>query len=159
MLPSLSVDLLPKIMPGILGVTDFWMARWLTPIWFLGIGVIFGLLALSAFVGLCYLLSKIPFFNSLRSTGLAHVLAGFATLASTFLANRFFEGVFYAPGTREFLRDEATLFTLAMALLFGVFWWAFFYCSNRRFLLELKALISDGVGFYMLFVLGALSIV
>ena len=41
MLPSLSVDFLPKIMPGILGVTDFWMARWLTPIWFLGIGVIF----------------------------------------------------------------------------------------------------------------------
>jgi len=159
MLPSLSVDLLPKIMPGILGVTDFWMARWLTPIWFLGIGVIFGLLALSAFAGLCYLLSKIPFFNTLRSTGLAHVLAGFMTLVSTFLANRFFEGVFYAPGTREFLRDEATLFTLAMALLFGVFWWAFFYCSNRRFLLELKALISDGVGFYMLCVLGALAIV
>jgi hypothetical protein len=159
MLPSLSVDFMPKIMPGILGVTDFWMARWLTPIWFLGIGVIFGLLALSVFVGLSYLLSKIPFFDALRSTGLSHVIAGIATLVSTFLASRFFQGVFYASGTREFLRDEFILFTLAMALLFGVFWWALLYCSNRRFMLELKALISDGVGFYMLCVLGFLSIV
>ncbi|MCE2801726.1 MAG: ABC transporter permease [Planctomycetaceae bacterium] len=159
MLPSLSIDLLPKIMPGILGVTDFWMARWLTPVWFLGIGVIFGLLALGAFLGLCYLLSKIPLLDTLRSTGVVHAVAGIATLVSTVLASRFISGAFYERGTREFLRDEFTLFALAMGLLFGVFWWAVFYCSNRRFMLELKSLISDGVGFYMLCVLSFLSIV
>jgi len=146
-------------MPGILGVTDFWMARWLTPVWFLGIGVIFGLLALGAFLGLCYLLSKIPLLDTLRSTGVVHAVAGIATLVSTVLASRFISGAFYERGTREFLRDEFTLFALAMGLLFGVFWWAVFYCSNRRFMLELKSLISDGVGFYMLCVLSFLSIV
>ena len=159
MLPSLSIDLLPKIMPGILGVTDFWMARWLTPVWFLGIGVIFGLLALGAFLGLCYLLSKIPLLDTLRSTGVVHAVAGIATLVSTVLASRFISGAFYERGTREFLRDEFILFALALGLLFGVFWWAVFYCSNRRFMLELKSLISDGVGFYMLCVLSFLSIV
>jgi ABC-type transport system involved in multi-copper enzyme maturation permease subunit len=159
MLPSLSNDFLPKIMPGILGVTDFWMARWLTPVWFLGIGVIFGLLALGAFLGLCYLLSKIPLLDTLRSTGVVHAVAGIATLVSTVLASRFISGAFYERGTREFLRDEFILFALALGLLFGVFWWAVFYCSNRRFMLELKSLISDGVGFYMLCVLSFLSIV
>jgi hypothetical protein len=146
-------------MPGILGVTDFWMARWLTPVWFLGIGVIFGLLALGAFLGLCYLLSKIPLLDTLRSTGVVHAVAGIATLVSTVLASRFISGAFYERGTREFLRDEFILFALALGLLFGVFWWAVFYCSNRRFMLELKSLISDGVGFYMLCVLSFLSIV
>jgi len=135
------------------------MARWLTPVWFLGIGVIFGLLALGAFLGLCYLLSKIPLLDTLRSTGVVHAVAGIATLVSTVLASRFISGAFYERGTREFLRDEFTLFALAMGLLFGVFWWAVFYCSNRRFMLELKSLISDGVGFYMLCVLSFLSIV
>ncbi|MEK0426478.1 MAG: hypothetical protein RJB11_2569 [Planctomycetota bacterium] len=135
------------------------MARWLTPVWFLGIGVIFGLLALGAFLGICYLLSKIPLLDTLRSTGVVHAVAGIATLVSTVLASRFISGAFYERGTREFLRDEFTLFALAMGLLFGVFWWAVFYCSNRRFMLELKSLISDGVGFYMLCVLSFLSIV
>jgi ABC-type transport system involved in multi-copper enzyme maturation permease subunit len=125
----------------------------------LGIGVIFGLLALGAFLGLCYLLSKIPLLDTLRSTGVVHAVAGIATLVSTVLASRFISGAFYERGTREFLRDEFTLFALAMGLLFGVFWWAVFYCSNRRFMLELKSLISDGVGFYMLCVLSFLSIV
>jgi len=135
------------------------MARWLTPVWFLGIGVIFGLLALGAFLGLCYLLSKIPLLDTLRSTGVVHAVAGIATLVSTVLASRFISGAFYERGTREFLRDEFILFALALGLLFGVFWWAVFYCSNRRFMLELKSLISDGVGFYMLCVLSFLSIV
>jgi hypothetical protein len=44
-------------------------------------------------------------------------------------------------------------------LLFAIFWWALVYCSNHRFMLELKSLVSDGVGFYMLCVLGFVAII
>jgi hypothetical protein len=48
---------------------------------------------------------------------------------------------------------------MAAGLLFAILWWSLLYCSSHRFFLELKALISDGVGFYMLCVLGFLSII
>jgi ABC-type transport system involved in multi-copper enzyme maturation permease subunit len=145
---------------AILGVTDFWMARWLTPIWFLGIGVVFGLLALSAFLGLCYVLSKVRFLDGLRSTGISHVLAGIATLISTFLASRIFAPFFgWGSINSEVLVDEYVLFAIATGLLFAVFWWALIYCSSHRFMLELRSLVSDGVGFYMLSALGFLSII
>jgi hypothetical protein len=51
------------------------------------------------------------------------------------------------------------LFSIATGLLFAIFWWALVYCSNHRFMLELKSLVSDGVGFYMLCVLGFVAII
>ena len=43
---------------------DFWMTRWLTPIWFLGGGVILGLLVLSVFLVVFYGLSKFTQFDA-----------------------------------------------------------------------------------------------
>ena len=159
MVPSFHSDFLPNILPGVLGITDFWMARWLTPIWFLGVGVLLGILVLCLFLGLCYLISKIPVMDVLRSTGASHVLAGIGALISTILASQLFKPVFAGGLSRDgFALDEYVLFTLAAGVLLSIFWWSLFYCSSRRFFLELKALVSDGVGFYMLCVLGFLSI-
>ena len=44
-------------LPSVLAVTDFWMSRWLTPIWFLGVGVSAGLAILAALIGIFYLMS------------------------------------------------------------------------------------------------------
>lgn len=160
MFSNVLTDLLPNLTPGILGVTDFWMARWLTPVWFLGIGVIFGLMALGVFLGLCYLLSKVSFLDTLRSTGIAHGVAALGTLVCTFLASRVFAPVFGAGlSSSEYAMDEYVLFMLATGLLFAILWWALLFCSSHRFMLELKSLVSDGVGFYMLCVLGLLSII
>ncbi|MFM8186851.1 MAG: hypothetical protein ACKN85_00085 [Pirellula sp.] len=160
MVPSFSSDLIPNILPGVIGVTDFWMARWLTPIWFLGVGVLLGLLLLVLFLGVCYLISKIPALDTLRSTGAAHVVAGIGTLVCTVLASQLFKPVFAGGLSRDdFALDEYVLFTMAAGLLFAILWWSLLYCSSHRFFLELKALISDGVGFYMLCVLGFLSII
>lgn len=158
--PNLSTLIWPSMTSGILGVTDFWMARWLTPIWFLGIGVIIGLALLAAFLGLCYLLSKIPLLDSLRSSGMAHAVAGVGTLLTTFMASRLFSPVFSGGlSGGDYAMDEFVMFTLAIGLLLAIVWWSLLYCSSRRFMLELKALLSDGVGFYMLCVLGFLSII
>ena len=123
MFSNVLTDLLPNMTPGILGVTDFWMARWLTPVWFLGIGVIFGLMALAVFLGLCYLLSKVSFLDTLRSTGIAHGVAALGTIVCTFLASRVFAPVFGAGlSSSEYAMDEYVLFMLATGLLFAILW-------------------------------------
>ena len=59
---------------------DFWMTRWLTPVWFLGGGVILGLLVLSVFLVVFYCLSKFTQFEKFRRDGSAHFLALAVTL-------------------------------------------------------------------------------
>ena len=54
--------------PQLFAITDFWMARWLTPMWFLGVGVTLGLLTLALLLGVFYVLSKIPLFDVFRKT-------------------------------------------------------------------------------------------
>ncbi|MBU6175752.1 MAG: hypothetical protein KGQ60_18260, partial [Planctomycetes bacterium] len=36
--------------------SDFWMAKWLTPFWFIGVGIVIGFAILLLFLGLCALL-------------------------------------------------------------------------------------------------------
>ena len=60
--------------------TEFWMARWLTPIWFLGGGVTLGLVVLCAFLVVFYCLSKVKLLERSRRDGSAHVIAAVITL-------------------------------------------------------------------------------
>lgn len=133
---------------ALLAAVDFWMSRWLTPFWFLGVGVAFGLALLAAFLGLFFLLSKIPAMDQLRQSGVAHVLAGLGAAGMT--------GLFYWMIKSELNPnqvDEIILFCIACFLSFAVISWAVLYCSSKRFLMEVRSLLFEGVGFYLLCVL------
>jgi len=38
------------MMSPLLAASDFWMAKWLTPFWFIGAGIVIGFAALAAFL-------------------------------------------------------------------------------------------------------------
>jgi len=143
--------------------TEFWMARWLTPIWFLGGGVTLGLVALCAFLLVFYGLSKIKLLERCRRDGSAHVIAAVVTLVlgGLFAAYTKFsnegEALFSFGGT--FANDEWAMISIAISMVVGVIVWAVLYCSSSRFLGELRSLLFEGIGLYMFSTLAGISVI
>jgi hypothetical protein len=144
--------------PGIFAITDFWMARWLTPIWFLGVGVTIGLVALGLLLGLFYVLSKIPFFDLFRKTGIAHGIAAGLSLVATGIAARELYMAYQSAGT-PLMMDEFWLITVAIGIVFSIFAWSLMFCSSTRFIMEVRSLLTEGVGFLILCTLGLLGLI
>jgi hypothetical protein len=144
--------------PGIFAITDFWMARWLTPIWFLGVGVTIGLVALGLLLGLFYVLSKIPFFDLFRKTGIAHGIAAGLSLVATGLAARELYMAYQSAGA-PLMMDEFWLITVAIGIVFSIFAWSLMFCSSTRFIMEVRSLLTEGVGFLILCTLGLLGLI
>jgi hypothetical protein len=144
--------------PGIFAITDFWMARWLTPIWFLGVGVTIGLVALGLLLGLFYVLSKIPFFDLFRKTGIAHGIAAGLSLVATGIAARELYMAYQSAGT-PLMMDEFWLITVAIGIVFSIFAWSLMFCSSTRFIMEVRSLLTEGVGFLILCTLGLLGVI
>lgn len=141
--------------PSIFAITDFWMTRWMTPVWFLGMGVILGFAVLSVLLGIFFLLSKVPFLERMRRDGSANVLGLIVTLAlgggfAWFLRNELI-------GARRFSTDEWIMISLAVTIILAVVVFAFIYCSSARFLGEVRALLFEGVGLYMVSALASVA--
>ena len=143
--------------------TEFWMARWLTPIWFLGGGVTLGLVVLCAFLLVFYCLSKIKLLERSRRDGSAHVIAAVVTLVlgGVFAAYAKFskegQALFSFGGT--FANDEWAMISIAFSMVVGVVVWAILYCSSSRFLGELRSLLFEGIGLYMFSTLAGISVI
>ncbi|MFN6129128.1 MAG: hypothetical protein ACK6DC_14255 [Planctomycetota bacterium] len=130
----------------LLAATDLWMARWLTPFWFLGVGLTIGLAILGLFLALFWVLARFsPVLDGLRRSGAAHVIAGILAIGLTFLAFRLF-----SAGADTLRADELPLMVVAALISFSVVTWALLYCSSQRFLSELRPLLFEGVGLYLL---------
>ncbi len=146
---------------SLFAITDFWMARWLTPIWFLGVGISFGLIALAALIGLFYLLAKVPAMEKLRQSGMAHIVGLVTTLVlggvmALALLYGPFRSFFYNRDN-VFLEQEFTLICVANTMLIGVFVWSILFCSSERFMGEVKSLLFQGVGLYLLSVTASMA--
>jgi hypothetical protein len=131
--------------PVLLAASDFWMSLWLTPYWFLGVGLILGFAVLGLFVGLFWVLSRLsPVFDGLRQSGAAHVVAGVGAIGLTALAVWFF-----SVDANTLPQDEYILGVLATLIGSAVVTWSIMYCSSRRFLTELNSLLFEGLGLYL----------
>lgn len=143
--------------------TEFWMARWLTPIWFLGGGVILGLLVLCAFLLVFYLLSKIKLLEQFRRDGSAHVIAALLTLVlgGAYAAYTKFskdgQALFNIGGT--FANDEWAMISIASTMMVAVVVWSILYCSSSRFLGELRSLLFEGIGLYLFSALAGIAVI
>ncbi len=143
-------------MPPLFAAVEFWMARWLTPLWFLGVGVTGGLLILAAFLALFYLLSKVPaVFEGLRKNGSAHVVAGISAVILTAIYAWYVSWFQEATGQERL--DELVLLSAAAFILFAIVSWAIMFCSSTRFMMEVRPLLFEGIGLYMLSVLGLVA--
>ncbi len=142
---------------------DFWMSRWLTPVWFLGGGVILGFAILSVFLLAFYGLSKFRLLEQFRRDGSANLIALAVTLALGGLYASYAkfsqegQALFSMGGT--FANDEWAMISIAMTMIFGVVVWSLLYCSSSRFLGELRSLLFEGIGLYMLSTLAGLALI
>jgi len=140
--------------------SDFWMVRWLTPIWFLGVGIVFGGLILAALILLFTALSKVKLLDNLRKDGSAQIVGLVLTLVLGGVLALMTRGPFGSTFTDDqgaFETNEWAMISIAMTMMIGVLVFSFLYCSSSRFLGELRSLLFEGVGFYMLCTLGALA--
>ncbi len=143
--------------------TEFWMARWLTPIWFLGGGVILGLLVLCAFLLVFYCLSKIKLLEQFRRDGSAHVIAALVTLvlggayAAYTKLTKDGQALFSIGGT--FANDEWAMISIACTMMVAVVVWSILYCSSSRFLGELRSLLFEGIGLYLFSALAGIAVI
>ncbi len=143
----------------LLGASDFWMTRWLTPIWLLGVGVTLGLALLILALLIFWILSKIPYFESAYRRGLEpHIIALTAALALGVGVTYYYRELFQ-PASGDFRSDEMALVAIALSLLLGLFTWSLFFCSNKRFLGEVRSLLLEGIGSYLLTATGAVAVV
>ncbi len=141
--------------------SDFWMAKWLTPFWFIGVGILAGLVVLSLFLALAFLLI-VPTrgLETARKNGTLHgvALAITALLGigiGSLLNTGDFRRAFFVRG--EFATEEWLLVSVALSAMTGAVVWALLFCSSSRFFGELRALLFEGVGLAMLITLGTVA--
>ncbi|XZE44632.1 hypothetical protein SH467x_004245 [Pirellulaceae bacterium SH467] len=141
--------------------SDFWMAKWLTPFWFLGVGILLGLVVLCVFLALSFLLI-VPTrgLEPARKSGTLHwvALALTALLGigiGSFLNSGDFRRAFFVRG--EFVTEEWLLVSVALTAMIGTIVWSVLFCSSTRFFGELRALLFEGIGFAMLVTLGTVG--
>ncbi|MFT5525030.1 MAG: ABC-type transport system involved in multi-copper enzyme maturation permease subunit [Pirellulaceae bacterium] len=119
---------------------EFWY-NWLTPLWILSVGVFLGLIAVAAFGGACWLLSRIPQLNTLfyDKKPIAQIAGG--VLAFLLLA---------AIGSRlprtddDQISQTAVMWLLASAPLFWATGYGIIALISKRAVAEFKVALLEG---------------
>jgi ABC-type transport system involved in multi-copper enzyme maturation permease subunit len=148
---------------AILGASDFWLTKWLTPIWLLGAGIGIGMVLIGLVVVLLRALSLIPVSDFLqKNRAIAHVIALTITLA--------LGGSMYVLGCSAFAdanelsidspiwnieqatkpNQEQVMFGIATLLLSFVVGWGLVFGSMPKYASELTRTLTEGVPFYFL---------
>jgi hypothetical protein len=146
----------------VFAMTDKWMSLWLTPIWFLGVGVAAGLAVLMLFICLFYVLSKVVPIDKFRRDGSANIAAIGLTLVLGAGLGAYLRLVptgarIFQDTTGVFQVSEWAMFLAAATIMIAILVWSLIYCSSARFLGELRSLLFEGVGLYMLSTLGTIA--
>jgi hypothetical protein len=140
---------------------DFWMTLWLTPIWFLAVGIVAGFAILFGFLGLFKVLSQVGMLEKLRRDGSANVIAAAITLVLGGLLAAYLRvgggSVLFRSPSGSFESEEWAMFCLATTMMIGIVVWAVLFCSSSRFLSELRSLLFEGVGLYMVATLSTMA--
>lgn len=153
-------SLLPSM--AILGASDFWVTKWLTPPWLFGMGVGGGIVLLGLSVLLLRGLSFIPLFKFLQNQrSVAHIVSlVLSLLLGGFLyvlgAPLFADGT--GPEVENLINIEAALqpnkeqvmYGLAVMLLSCVVGWGLIFGSMPKNASELTRTLTEGVSSYFL---------
>ncbi len=136
--------------------SEFWMTRWLTTFWLVGVGTTLGAALLLLSVLIFFVLSKIPILEAWRRSGTAFwiglALAGGLTIATAFGIKPFFRD------RETFYSDEWFLCAISLLPIYGLFCWGGLYGGQSRFLAELYESVTRGVGAYIAGVLVFVSV-
>lgn len=140
-----------------LGVaSEFWMTRWLTPFWLIGVGIAFGFAILLAIFGLFFALSKFPILEKWQRNGFAFWAGLTVSVLLTVLVSIPLKPSFdFRTGFRN---DEWLLFSAAVWPFIALLVWSFLYCGQTRFVGELYGSITRGIGAQLTSVLAVIGI-
>lgn len=123
--------------------TEFWMTRWLTTVWLVGLGVAVGLAILGMLVGLFAILAKLKLFLPLQSKPwLGHAVALVLSLG---LAAAIWWGLMQSS-ERAMTDVEQRLTLFATWFFTAIATWALLFCSSSRWIGELSSIAFRGVG-------------
>jgi hypothetical protein len=122
-----------------------WLTAWLTPIWFLAVGIAMGLLLLGAFLVLFRGLSLIPFWERLSASPAGHAVAAILTVIIA--------GTIWAVLPEEAIglsqRNEPLLLGIALVLLCSIVGWSLVFCSSKRIASSSLRVLSEGAAGYL----------
>lgn len=132
---------------------DYWLRVWLTPIWFLAVGIAMGLVALLLAVLLIRALATIPAWQKLSSGPAGHAVAAVISIA---LAG----GIWILlPGELKGSMElkEPLLLGIALLLLCSIVGWSLVFCCSPYSAKNIVATLTEGAAGYL--GIAALSIV
>jgi ABC-type transport system involved in multi-copper enzyme maturation permease subunit len=124
------------------GATDSWLTKWLTPIWFLGVGVALGLVALIAFILVTRILSAIPAWEGLSKSQAGHVVALVITGVLTAVAYYFVIVPIDFSGTEA--TSERLMLLIAVGLLSAIVGWSVVFCCSSQAAKNAWSTVSEG---------------
>lgn len=124
---------------------DWWLTAWLTPLWFLAVGVAIGLLALGVLVVLFKILSAISPFEQLSHSVMGHVVAAVLT-------GGIFSAIWFSMPAAVLGRSESfekQLLGIALALCCSIIGWAIVFCSGKQPAREAWRTLTEGAAGYL----------
>lgn len=140
-------NLLTSYVPLAAGPTDSWLTKWLTPVWFLGVGVAAGLLLIGLFLLLTKILSAIPAWERLSHSPSGHFVAMIITaILSVVCYVLFLSSV--EPNERLGY-TEPVLLVIAVTLLMAIVGWSLVFCSSAQAAKNAIATLGEGAAGYV----------
>ncbi len=133
--------------PVLAAASEFWMTRWLTSFWLVGLGIVLGMAVLAIMVAFFFILSKFSFLTRWQKSGVAFWIGLVSAAILTTIASIGFKSWFFEQG--KFANDEWFLFSASIFPLLGILCWGLLYGGQKRFLSELWESLSVGVGAYI----------
>lgn len=123
-----------------------WLTTWLTPIWFLGMGIGLGLIGLAILVVLFRVLSAIGPWQSLSKSSAGHVVA--AIISAALAAGIWFFG-FDQDLIGETELNEPVLLGISLFLLCAIVGWSLVFCAAKQPAKAAISTLTEGVSGYL----------
>ena len=129
------------------GPNDPASTKWLTPLWFLGVGLLFGMLAVALFMLLTRVLSKVPAWERLSHSAAGHAVA--ALLTAVIAGAGYYFLIYPAVDNSKLVEVEKLMLTIALTLLSAIVGWAIVFCSSKQASSGALATMTEGVAGYL----------
>lgn len=129
------------------GPDDSLLTKWLTPIWFLGVGLAIGLVAIGLFLLLTRILSGIPVWERLSHSMAGHAVA--LVITGGLAGSGYYFMIRPAIDPTEIAGTEKLMLGIALTLLSAIVGWAIVFCSSKQASLNSFATMGEGVSGYL----------
>lgn len=129
------------------GPNDSVSTKWFTPLWFLGVGLLLGMVAVGLFMLLTRVLSKVPAWERLSHSFAGHVVA--ALITAGIAGAGYFYLIYPAADSSKLVEVEKLMLTIALTLLSAIVGWAIVFCSSKQASISAFATMTEGVSGYL----------